>query len=199
MVFIVGLTGGIGSGKSTVASYFSGLHVPVIDADDVAYTLCQPGKKAFQKIHEHFGFKILDKNGNIDRKELRKIVFKEVKEKVWLEKVLHPLIIEMIFDWARNLDSSYCLVVAPLLFESSIKDYVDRIVVVDCLEKTQIERVCMRDHVSVEDVKLILNQQISRIERLKLTDDVIVNDSSLEALREKIFALHDFYSSLSNK
>jgi dephospho-CoA kinase len=195
MVFVVGLTGGIGSGKSIVADYFSALKVPVIDADKVSHELCKPTQLAFTKIRERFGDFILDSDGNLDREKIRRIIFRDLEEKVWLEGVLHPLIIKVILDWCRNLKATYCIVVAPLLLETSMKNDVDRVLVVDCSKKNQVQRVSARDKIQKAEVELILSQQLSREARLKLADDVIVNDDDLEVLRKKVMILHDFYTS----
>lgn len=196
MALIVGLTGGIGSGKSVAANYLSQLGVPTIDADDVARTLCESKQPAFLKIRERFGDNILNSQGELDRKKLRKIIFENVTEKLWLENFLHPLIIKYILDWAKKTHSPYNIVVAPLLLETSMKDYVDRILVIDCSKKKQIERASKRDFLNKKEIELILKQQLSRKERLSMADDVIVNNDSLEELEKSILVLHDFYRSL---
>lgn len=199
MALVIGLTGGIGSGKSTVAHYFFRLGVPVIDADEIARELCCAGHDAFKKIVERFGENILDLKGEIDRKKLRKVIFKNPVERTWLEGVLHPLIIEAILSWVDTLDVSYCVVVVPLLLETSMKDYVDRILVVDALEKEQIERAVERDESDNDVIRTILNRQLSRRERVELADDVILNDAGFEELEEKVVKLNVFYMELANR
>src|SRR5688500_1930689 len=122
MALVIGLTGSIGSGKSTAALYFSQLGVPVIDADDIARRLCESKHSVFEKILNRFGNEILDPSGEMYRKKLRKIVFQNPIAKSWLENILHPLIISEILDWIKNLNADYCVVVAPLIFETSMKD-----------------------------------------------------------------------------
>lgn len=195
-MFIIGLTGGIGSGKSVVAGYFSQLGVPIIDADKVSKELCFPGKGAFKKIYERFGETIIDRKGEIDRKKLKAIVFKSKSDKLWLECLLHPLIIEAILDWSKSINAPYCIAVAPLLLETAMKDYVDRVLVIDCPEEIQLERASLRDLADKAAIKSVLEAQISRSERLKSADDIITNEGSLEELKAKVVNLDRFYRSL---
>lgn len=198
-MLIIGLTGGIGSGKTEVAHFFSQLGAPTIDADSVAKTLCSPKQLAFQKIHERFGDFILKENGEVDRKKLKDIIFKKKTEKIWLENILHPLIIQTILEWSKSVNFSYGVVIAPLLFETEMKTYVDRTLVVDCSLETQIKRVVARDETDVAKVKLILAQQLSRNERLALADDIILNEERIEDLKIKVAHLHAFYLALSRR
>jgi dephospho-CoA kinase len=198
-MLIVGLTGGIGSGKTEVACFFSQLGAPTIDADSVARTLCNPGQLAFQKIYERFGEGIIKANGELDRKKLREIVFEKEAEKIWLEKILHPFIIQAILDWSKNINFSYGMVIAPLLLETEMKRYVNRVLVVDCSVETQIERVVARDGIKAATVELILAQQMPRAERLALADDVILNEGRIEDLKIKVAQLHAFYQTLEHK
>ncbi len=199
MALVIGLTGSIGSGKSTVAHYFSELGVPVIDADSIAKELCCSGHQVFAKIVERFGNSILEQNGEIDRKKLRKIIFTDTTERIWLEDILHPLIIEEILNRIRNLSADYCVIVVPLLFETSMKNYINRVLVVDVNEEEQIHRAHLRDKENKNDIKAILSKQLSREEKVKLADDVILNDASFEELEKKVTDLHQFYVKLARR
>lgn len=198
MVFVIGLTGGIGSGKSTVAHYFSELNVPVIDADNLSRQLYE-ANITVEKIKERFGKIILDASGKISRKKLRKIIFENSTERRWLEDYLHPLIIKAIVNWVKKLSSDYCVVVAPLLFETDLKNYVDRILVVDAPKETQIERVIIRDKTQQQEVEKVLSTQLSSEDRLKMADDVIFNNVGFDVLRDKVLKLNTFYSELALK
>lgn len=193
----IGLTGGIGSGKSTVAKMFCELGINIIDADIIARELTTQESPLLPLITEHFGGNILDIHGRLDRELLRKIVFEKPEEKKWLEQLLHPKIREKIIEQIKQVQSSYCIVVIPLLTEADdpIK-FLDRICVVDTPKNIQIERTCKRDQITEEQVTAIINQQNSRQKRLAFADDVIVNDGDLETLKAKIKKLHHFYLQL---
>lgn len=205
MAWIVGLTGGIGCGKSTVASYFTELNVPLIDADQVAREIFFTDSQFYSQITERFGNLILDANGKINRKLLRKIIFAHANDRIWLEKILHPLIIEIILKWIKKLDElvhglsgvgkGYGVVVAPLLLESDLKNYVDRVLVIDVSKQCQVERVKQRDGVDESEINVILDRQLPREERLKMADDIILNDKSLVDLKMCVLDLHHFYLS----
>lgn len=198
MVFVIGLTGGIGSGKSTVSDYFSELGVPVIDADDVAKKLCDAKNIGFEKIRERFGETILDSDGEISRKKLRKIIFENSTERCWLENYLHPLIIEAILNWVKQVNSDYCIVVAPLLFETDLKNYVNRVLVIEASKEVKIKRVISRDKMHQEEIEKILSNQLSSEERLAMADDIILNEGGFEELREKVLKMNLFYVGLAN-
>lgn len=189
----IGLTGAIGSGKSIVTSYFLELKVPVIDADTIVKEIYSEDKVVLQKIENRFGVKVFT-NHELNRKKLREIIFNDVDEKKWLENLLHPIVFEKILTWSKNLDAPYIIIVAPLLLETTLKDDVDRILVIDCSENLLIDRVSLRDQVSEDEVKSILNHQLSREERLAAADDVISNEGDLEALKLEVLRLHDLYS-----
>lgn len=194
---IVGLTGGIGSGKSTVADLFKKLHVPVIDADIISHQLCEPGAIGYNIIIEHFGVSILQDNGHIDRKKLRDIIFNQDTEREWLESMLHPLIRQKMHTQAKTTHSPYCIFVIPLLTESNNLDGIDRVLIVDAPASLQIERASNRDHTNSDDIRKIMDAQNSRGERLTYADDVILNDSDMASLERKVTELHNYYQTIS--
>lgn len=194
----IGLTGGIGSGKSTVSAYFAALGVPVIDADDIARGLVEPGAPGFRPVVAAFGSEILDVAGRIDRARLRRMVFAEPALRRRLESILHPLVREEV---RRRLPAGagYCIVAIPLLIETSQADLVDRVLVVDCPEDLQRSRVARRPDWNEADAEAVIRSQAGREERLRAADDVIVNDSDLPALREAVGRLHSRYVDLSSE
>ncbi|MFW0078886.1 MAG: dephospho-CoA kinase [Coxiella endosymbiont of Haemaphysalis qinghaiensis] len=196
----VGLTGGIGSGKSTVAGYFSKFWVPIIDADEITYKITTSGQAAFKKIVAHFGKKVLSGKNCLNRSRLRRLIFKSRQERQWLEHLLHPIIISIMQEMLEEINSPYCILVIPLLAEvrHSI-NFLDRILVVDIPVSLQIQRTKIRDQLSGEQIKLILESQSSREERLALANDVIVNDNTLSTLRRAVLQLHSQYLKLSEK
>lgn len=187
---IIGLTGGIGSGKSTVATQFEKLGIEIIDTDLIAREIVQPGTQVLQKIIGHFGHTILLENGELNRKALGKIIFSNPTEKAWLEQLLHPVIREKAIAAAKAVTSSYCIIVIPLLFETHNHYPLDHIVVVDSPLEKQIERVEKRDHLSRAEILAIINQQVSREERLQKADDIILNDSDEANLMKQVKKLH---------
>jgi len=195
----VALTGGIGSGKSTVAALFEKLGVSIIDADDIASRITEPNTYSFETIVEHFGKGILKDDKTLDRKALRNIIFKELKERKWLENLLHPVIRAAMKERIIKAASPYCLLVIPLLAESTKIDFIDRVCVIDVPESLQIKRATRRDHSSESDVEAIIASQCSNEQRLSIADDILHNDSDLENLKDQVFALHEKYLSLSEK
>jgi len=193
-MLIVGLTGGIGSGKSTVGRMFSELGVDIIDADSVARDCVTPGSIILDRIHRRFGNTILLQNGALDRAKLRKIVFDDPEEKDWLEQQIHPEVRDRIIQYFKKRTGKYAILVSPLLLETSQKQLVSRIVVVDLPEELQLQRACERDNASETDIRKIMAKQISRSERLAQADDVIDNSFSIAATREQVVALHTKYS-----
>lgn len=191
--YIVGLTGGIGSGKSTVCDCFEALGIDIIDADLEARAVVAAGSPALAEIAGHFGPHILSAEGDLDRKALRKLVFERAEEKNWLENLLHPLIRERILTRIQDSTSVYTILCAPLLLESGAYDFVDRILVVDVPEAQQIARTMARDLCSEQEVKAIMASQLSRQQRLEKADDVIDNSQSLPALKAQVRNLHEFY------
>ena len=196
-MLIIGLTGGIGSGKSTVADYFAQLGIPVIDADLVARELVVPGSPALREITGVFGPDVLLADGNLDRALLRKQVFIVPEQRRRLEAILHPRIYAEMRRRAQALHAAYCILVIPLLLETGGTVLVDRVLVVDAPESLQRDRARSRDGMSDEILEAILRSQISRAERLRAADDVIVNDGDLSHLRQQVAALHRRYLDLA--
>jgi dephospho-CoA kinase len=197
-MFKVGLTGGIGSGKSTVADCFASLGVPVIDTDLIARELTAPGGGAIGAIRADFGETILLADGSLDRAALRRRVFADATARRRLEAILHPRIRQVVGQALARLAAPYVLIVIPLLVEAgAYRDVLNRVLVVDCPEAVQIERVMARNGLAVEEVQSILAAQASRSERLAAADDVIVNTSSPESLRSEVAALHQRYLALA--
>jgi dephospho-CoA kinase len=193
---VIGLTGGIGSGKSTVAELFEKLNVSVIDADVLARLLVNHDQPAYQLILAKFGKQILSSNQQLDRQKLRTIIFSDPLAKEWLEKLLHPLINDEIKKRLRAIKTGYAIVVIPLLFETGPYDYLDRILVVDCPEALQICRVKKRDTSSEQHIKKIILTQVDRQTRLQGADDVIYNDGDLASLETQVKKLHQQYINL---
>ena len=185
--WILGLTGGIGSGKSAVAQYFVEQGVHLVDADHAARWVVEPGRPALAKIVEHFGGEVLQANGQLDRAALRARVFAEADERRWLEALLHPLIGQEITQYLARAESPYAILVSPLLIESGQHD---------APEHLQVQRTMQRDQTSAEQVQAILKAQASREERLRHADDVLVNDRDLPWLQAEVERLHHFYLTL---
>ncbi len=191
--FVVGLTGGIGSGKSVVAELFAKKGVPVIDADVIARAVTAKDEPALHAITHQFGKHILLANGELDRAKLRAIIFQDQQARLWLESCLHPVILQRMQADIQQLSTPYCIAVIPLLFETNATHFIDRILVVDAAPEIQIKRASLRDHKSAADIADIMATQLSRAERLALADDVIVNDGSLEDLEIEVNRLNNFY------
>ncbi|XKH61400.1 dephospho-CoA kinase [Halomonas sediminis] len=197
---IIGLTGGIASGKSTVVRAFESLGVPWVDADDVAREVVQPGEPALEAIAERFGPCVLQESGSLDRRKLRDIIFNDPEQRLWLESVTHPRVRERLLEHLARLQASqpaYVMLVSPLLFESGQDALVDRCVVVDVPEALQLQRTQARDDVSESQVRAILAVQLSRQERLSRADDVIDNSCSEAEMREQVAQLDRRYRQLS--
>lgn len=200
---IIGLTGGTGSGKSTVAQYFRDCGILVIDTDKIARQLLETDQPILKEVIQHFGPKILQKDGTLNRAKLRMIVFESEADRHWLEALLHPLIKEKILQYSKNQNAnteksnSYFVVEIPLLFEAKFEDVVDRVLVVDCHSDFQIERIQKRDATPIDVIQKMIQSQIDRDTRLKKANDVIENTGDREALKNKVLALHYFYIELS--
>jgi dephospho-CoA kinase len=194
--WILGLTGGIGSGKTAVADRFASLGVHVVDADQAARWVVEPGRPALQQIVERFGEEVLLQSGELDRAGLRQKVFADAAERQWLEKLLHPLIRAEVARHLALAESPYAIMVSPLLVESGQYCQVGRVLVVDVPESLQIARTTARDQASEEQVRAILKAQVQREERLKHADDVLVNDRDLSWLGAEVERLHRFYLTL---
>ncbi|MEB0044637.1 MULTISPECIES: dephospho-CoA kinase [unclassified Pseudomonas] len=194
--WILGLTGGIGSGKSAAAQHFIDLGVHVVDADHAARWVVEPGRPALAKIAEHFGPGVLQANGQLDRAALRKLIFEIPEQRHWLEALLHPLITEEIVDHLAKAQSPYAILVSPLLIESGQNAMTQRVLVIDAPEQLQIERTLQRDQTSEQQVQAILKAQSGRQDRVSHADDVVVNDRDLAWLHREVERLHHFYLTL---
>ncbi|HEX8586542.1 dephospho-CoA kinase [Pseudomonas sp.] len=194
--WILGLTGGIGSGKSAAAQCFIDLGVHLVDADNAARWVVEPGRPALAQVAEHFGPSVLQADGTLNRSALRELIFKDPQQRVWLEGLLHPLIREEIRQYLARAESAYAILVSPLLLETSQHQMVQRVLVIDVPESVQIERTVLRDKTNEGQVRAILKVQASREERLSRADDVIVNDRDPAWLKSEVERLHHFYSTL---
>ncbi|MGR9052592.1 MAG: dephospho-CoA kinase [Gammaproteobacteria bacterium] len=195
----IGLTGGIGAGKTTVTQLFAELGIPIIDADVIAHQLVQPGQPALYRIRDTFGPTIIDASGGLDRAKLRSIVFNDSELKKKLEAIVHPLVFQEIEMETDRLDTLYCIVSIPLLFETGMQHSVDRILVVDCPPETQIVRVMQRNGLSETEVRKIIAAQTPRALRIEQGDDIIDNSTTDTELAEQVKKLHNLYLSLSSR
>ncbi len=193
----IGLTGGIGSGKSTVAALLTTRGVPVIDTDEIAHRLTEPGQTAFDEIVRAFGEEVLDSSRWIDRNKLRERVFENAAERQRLEAILHPRIRGMVREKLDALHEPYCVVVVPLLIESGFTDLVDRVLVVDTPEAVQIQRTAARSGLTEPEIRKILSAQATRAQRLQMADDVIENNADRKHLEKEVERLHQWYLSLA--
>ena len=190
MALVVGITGGIGSGKSAVTDRLADLGITIVDADVAARVVVEPGQPALQAIADHFGSGVIKEDGSLDRAALREIVFEYPDERQWLESITHPAIREEIIRQLQSADSPYVVLSSPLLIEASQNSFVDLVVVVDVSESTQLERTMKRDDNSADLVRQIMAAQLSREERLRAADLIIDNDGNLEELHQHVDALH---------
>lgn len=195
MNFVVGLTGGIGCGKTTVSRLFAELGAVIIDTDEIAHSLTQPGGLAMPEISRTFGESYIDQNGAMDRARMRELVFNDIHAKTQLEAILHPLIHQVVIAAvASHSGASYILLVVPLLIETRrYLDMVQRILVVDCDEQQQVSRIIARSGLSEDAVQRIMHNQATRQQRLQFADDVILNQNSLEFTRQQVTELHRIY------
>ena len=187
---IIGLTGGIGSGKTAVSDNFEALGITIVDADLASRVVVEKGKPSLNSIEEHFGNEILTPEGELDRAKLREIIFNSDSEKQWLESLLHPAIANQIQEELSSSKSPYTILVSPLLFETNQKEFCSKVLVVDVPVETQVSRTLERDGVSEEQVNSIINSQIDREKRLELADEVILNNGSLADLQEAVREFH---------
>ena len=194
----IGLTGGIASGKTTVSDFFKQFGTKVIDADVISHQVTKPDGTAFQEIISSFGSSVLDENGLIDRKKMRKIIFDDANKKEMLERIIHPKVREEMFNLASQSNDHYLIVSVPLLVETGMNEMMDRTLVVDCSEETQIERLMHRDKITLGEAKSILKNQTNRSTRLKAADDLIVNEKNvtLNELEKEVLELNKCYSKL---
>ena len=196
-MLIIGLTGGIGTGKCTVTKRFIGLGVPVIDADEIAHDLVKPRQPALQEIVREFGMEFLTPEGGLNRSLLHRAVFKDPERRQALESILHPLIRKEMLRRAGLISAPYCIFCIPLLTEIHQADMVDRVLVIDSPEKLQYERIKKRDGLPQSEIKAILAAQARREDRLALADDVIINEGSLDDIYRQVDGLHEKYLKLA--
>ena len=193
----VGLTGGIGCGKTTVSRLFAELHTPIVDADTIAHQLVEPGQAALLSIRKAFGDTVFSRDGSLNRPQLRDLVFSNPQKKQQLESILHPLVYKAMQNAINLLDSPYCILSIPLLLETKMTHFVDRVLVVDCPVEIQIARVKIRDALSKPKIQSIIDSQVSREIRLSLADDIIDNSENGSKLAEQVKKLHNLYLSIS--
>jgi dephospho-CoA kinase len=194
--FKIGLTGGIASGKTTVANLFAELSVPIIDTDIIAREIVQPGEPALDEIREYFGDKVLDESGRLNRLAMRKLIFSDDTLRLELERIMHPRIGAETRRQSDVASGIYQIIVVPLLVGSPLLGFVDRVLVIDCAEATQIERLLARDTETPERAKKILAAQASREDRLAIADDIIFNDHDLGETRQQVVILDRKYRRL---
>ncbi len=193
----IGLTGGIASGKTAVSDMFAAQGVPVIDTDRIARDVVQPGMPALEEIRARFGDAVIAADGSLDRSELRKLVFEDEQNRKAIEAILHPRIRRETVARSRAVSGPYQIIVVPLLVESPLKSFLDRIVVVDCDPRTQLERLLSRDRENVEQARRMIAAQASREERLAIASDVIDNDGDLADTRRQVEDLHKRFLQLA--
>ena len=191
--WVLGLTGGIGSGKSAVSAMFEELGIQVVDADIVAREVVEPGSVGLTKIKAHFGDEILTSNGTLDRAKLRAIIFADESQKQWLNNLLHPLIRESMLSQLKQATSNYVILVAPLLFENGLEKYCNHTLLIDVPVDVQITRTTARDNVSVELAKQIIASQMSRADKQQKAGDILDNNRPLEEVKTDVQKLHEKY------
>ncbi|MFT6898860.1 MAG: dephospho-CoA kinase [Paraglaciecola sp.] len=197
--FVVGLSGGIGSGKTTVSNMFAKLGVQIIDADVIARQVVQPDSPALATIIDKFGPQLLDPDGNLDRRKLRDIVFSHSAAKQWLNGLLHPLIQQQMQQQTRQAKSIYCILSVPLLVENQSYKTVDRVAIVDVPENLQRSRTINRDAASETQINAIMASQATRQQRLEVADDVIDNSGDEAALSAQVYQLHQRYVQMAGE
>lgn len=195
--FVVGLTGGIGSGKTTAANLFAAEGITLVDADIVAREVVAPGSKGLEAIVTHFGAEILTPEGELDRAKLRQRIFSHPEEREWLNQLLHPMIRQEMLAQVEKATSAYVIMVVPLLFENGLDRLVNRTLVVDISPELQINRTVKRDNVDASQVNNIISSQCSRSEKLARADDIIDNQGEISTLKREVLALHQRYLQLS--
>ena len=197
-VYRIGLTGGIASGKSTVANLFAALGITIVDTDLLAREVVAPGSALLPRIAGHFGAQVLQKDGSLDRAALRSRVFENPAERQWLERLTHPAIRELTDKRCESATSDYVIVAIPLLVETAGAERFDRVLVVDCSPEIQLARLQARDGTTRAEAQRMLAAQATREQRLAVADDVITNDGDLAALREQVEKLHRQYLKLAS-
>jgi dephospho-CoA kinase len=193
----IGLTGGIASGKSLIADMFASRGIPVIDTDVIAREVVRPGRPALQEIARRFGNEVLDAAGRLDRRRLRKLVFADDAKRAVLESILHPRIRDAAVRQSGEAGGAYQVIVVPLLAESPMRQFMDRVLVVDCSEETQLQRLLDRDAETEEQARRMIAAQASREERLGIADDVIDNNGTVADTARQVERLHRQYLALA--
>ena len=197
-MFVVGLTGGIGSGKTAATDFLAQQGITIVDADLASRVVVEPGQPALDRIAEHFGSHVLTEDGSLDRRALREIVFADADALKVLEGITHPAIGEELKRQITASQSPYTVLVSPLLLETSQKTLVDRILVIDAPAELQVQRTMERDHVPEGQVAAIMKAQMERTKRLDQADDVVENHGSLQVLHEQLASLHQRYLEMAN-
>ena len=193
MTFILGLTGGIGSGKSAASNWFETQGITVVDADIVAREVVAKGQSALQQIHVAFGDWVLSDNGELNRRALREHIFKYPEARKMLESITHPAIRESIIQQLQAATSPYVILVSPLLFETNQHELTDHTLLIDASIDLQIQRAAMRDHQSIEQIEQIIQSQMPREQKRRLADDIVLNDGHLDHLYNHLRPLHEAY------
>ena len=190
---IIGLTGGIGSGKSAAADFFQNEGISVIDTDQLARKVIEKDTPGYSKVVDSFGANILDNNDSIDRAKLREEVFHDNEKRKILESITHPLVRELMVQKISSSTSPYSIIMVPLIFETNSAKNYDRVLVIDCDVEIQLARASIRDENSADLIQKIIDSQCSRSERLSIANDVIPNNHSIEDLQKRSLAMHNFY------
>lgn len=191
--WVLGLTGGIGCGKTAVSDMLAELGITIVDADIVARQVVEPGSEGLNAIIKHFGSDILDEHGALNRSELRARIFSNLEQKTWLNKLLHPLIRTKLLTDLKNAQSDYVVLVAPLLFENELDRYCNRTLLIDVPVEIQITRTTKRDNISSEQAKQIIDAQMSREHKQQKADDILNNNRDLNDVKQDLLRLHSYY------
>ena len=195
---VIGVTGGIGSGKSTVCKIFSSLYgIPEIDTDKLARQAVKKNSQGLLKVVDIFGKEVINTEGELDRKAVRKIIFSDAQKKIAIEKIIHPIVQKLAKESIRNINSQYCLLAIPLINPRKINPLIDRILTIDCEESTQIVRVMKRDNAKKSDVIKIIEAQLPRAKRNLLADDIITNENNASETELQVRRLHKLYKNLT--
>ena len=195
----IALSGGIASGKTYVSNKFRSLGVDIVDIDIIAHEIVLPGRSALEEITDNFGKSVLQKDGALNRKLMRKIIFEDSKKRLILESILHPKIQNVVKNKISSLNGPYQIIVVPLLTKSPILKQVNRILIIDCDEKKQLKRLIKRDGISTKLASQIMLSQSDRNERLSIADDIILNDDDFDILDTQIINLHRYYLGLTKE
>tara|TARA_X000001036_G_scaffold317732_1_gene296160 strand:+ start:938 stop:1528 length:591 start_codon:yes stop_codon:yes gene_type:complete len=193
---LIGLTGGIGSGKSLAGDFFKSKNIDVIDADDLAHNALDRKGEGYKKFLDVFGETFLDENSEIDRKALRKYIFQNPEMKNKLEEIVHPIVQNGILNFINNSNSIYRIIIVPLIAETNSSSFYDRVLVIDCKKEIQIERASKRDNSNEEQILKIIQSQASAEERNKIANDVILNNGTKEDFIENLESIHKKYLTL---